>query len=70
MTPEQAAAYVSAQTALFNCEVAGMVAENTDRVATNLPIRYLVMDFKALAARYEGVLGHNAVIGLFNEVSG
>jgi len=70
MTPEQAAAFVVAQTALFNCELAAMVAENMQRAAVGSSMAYGADAFEALAARYEGVLGYNAVLSLFREVGG
>ncbi len=69
MTPEQAAAYINAQTALFRCELEGMVAENAHRVAVDMSISYGQEAFMDLYARAEHTIGANAVTKLFNEAN-
>ena len=67
MTREQAAAFVIAQAALFNCEVAAMVAENAQRAVVGSSMAYTADAFMDLSARYEATIGHNAVLSLFRE---
>lgn len=66
MTPEQQAAFVNAQTALLNCEVAGMVAENQVRQSLGQSMAYDETAFVAKYKEYVNVLGHNAVVSFFN----
>mgnify|MGYP000045785464 CR=1 FL=1 len=70
MTPEQAAAYVAAQTALLNCRVAGMQAENTHRVANGWGITYGEAAFEGIYKDFSATIGHNTVISLFRGAVG
>lgn len=65
MTPEQQAAYVMAQAAALNAEVAGMQAENWMREMQGHTIAYGEDAFQDAINRY-GV-HHNAVIGFFHQ---
>lgn len=67
MTPEQAAVYVAAQTAFFNCRVAGMQAENQHRLANGWGVVYGEDAFDKVASEFGVTIGHNAVITLFGE---
>ncbi len=58
MTPEQAAAYINAQTALFLCELEGLKARNATRAA-----------FDELGERWSTTLGHNALMIFFRQVN-
>jgi len=64
MTSEQQAAYIMAQAAALNAEVAGMQAENAFREMQGHTIAYGEDAFQAAINRY-GV-HHNAVVGFFN----
>ena len=63
MTAEQKAAYIIAQAACANSEVAGMQAENQDRLANGLSIAYDEAAFAAVIERYG--IHHNAVVTFF-----
>lgn len=65
MTPEQKAAFITAQAALFNAEIASMTAENMQRAALGHSMAYGAEQFEEVIRKYEGVLGHNAVITFF-----
>lgn len=67
MNDDQKAAFINAQSALLNCEVAGMIAENQSRQRQGYSLAYAEDAFDAVYKNYEGVLGANAVINLFNE---
>jgi len=62
MTPEQTAAYVTAQAACANAEVAGMTAENMQRAALGQSMAYDEAAFVAVIENYS--IHHNAVIEL------
>lgn len=67
MTAEQRAAFVAAQAAMLNAEITAMVAENMERQALGRSMAYTEKQFDAVIRRYEGVLGHNAVVTFFLE---
>ncbi len=67
MTPEQRAAFVNAQTALLNCEVAGMVAQNQWMAHVGGTPAYDEPAFLAKFREYENVIGYNAVVDLFRD---
>ena len=60
MTPEQRAAYVMAQAACANAEVAGMTAENMQREHRGESMAYVFDDFFAITEKYP--IHHNAVV--------
>lgn len=66
MCPEQAVAYVNAQTALLHLNIARMMAENQHRMVTTGGIAYGDMEFTAVQAQFEAVIGHTALMKLFN----
>jgi len=66
MTKEQRVAFTNAQTAIFNCRVAGMVAENQARMRHDQSPAYTEASFAELEKEFEGVLGHNALLTFFN----
>ncbi len=55
-------AFVMAQTALLNCEVAGMQAENTHRLACGNSVAYGADEFAAVRQQYEALIGSNAIL--------
>lgn len=57
MTPEQKAAYVVAQAALLNAEIAQLQSEP----------RYGEETYYEVVQRYQATIGHNAVMELFAE---
>ena len=65
MTPEQKVAFVIAQIALFQCRVAGMVAENAQRTHHGHSMAYTEADFTCLEREQEALIGHNALITWF-----
>ena len=67
MTAEQSAAFVNAKAALLYTEVVGMQAANQQQLNAGNPPVYEQGDFCATMNRYEGDLGHNALITLFRD---
>lgn len=67
MTPEQKAAFIIAQAALLNAEIAGMMAENQAAIATGERPPFTLGDFRQVIAEQGGALGWNAVITFFGE---
>lgn len=67
MTPEQAAAFVTAQAACANAEVAAMTAANAERIRRGESAAYTDGNFMDVIDRY--TIGHNAVLQLFQDVS-
>jgi len=65
MTHAEAAAFITAQTALLNCRVAGMMAENAHRMNCGNSIAYGEDAFIAVEREFAGVIGHNAALELF-----
>lgn len=66
MTAEERAAAINAQTAMFRCEMEGMLAENQHRLHVGQTVAYGEDAFLALQARWDSVLGQNALIRFFN----
>ena len=60
MTPEQRAAYIMAQAACANAEVAGMTAENMQRAALGQSMAYDESAFVAVIENYS--IHHNSVV--------
>ena len=67
MTPEQRAAFINAQTCMMQAELAMMAAENTERDRNGYSLAYSGAEFSAFLARWEPVLGYNAVISFFQQ---
>ena len=67
MTPEQAAAYVQAQTACAMADIASMHAENRVREQQDHTHAYGAEDFLAIPDHYQ--ISHNAVCELFREAN-
>ncbi len=65
MTPEQAVAYVMAQVALLNAEVAGMVAENQHRMNCSQSVAFGDDQFTKVVRSYAERIGHKALDTLF-----
>lgn len=65
MNEEQKAAFIIAQAALLNAEVAMYQAANKHRELCGNSIAYGEEEFTTLITRYEAVLGHNEVISFF-----
>lgn len=57
-------AFVLAQTALLNCEVAGMQAENQHRLNCGLGIAYGADEFLSVQKKYEAVIGCNEILAM------
>lgn len=55
-------AFVMAQIALLNCEVAGMQAENTHRLSCGHSVAYGADEFAAVRQQYEAMIGSNAIL--------
>ena len=55
-------AFVMAQIALLNCEVAGMQAENTHRLTCGNSVAYGADEFAAVRQQYEALIGSNAIL--------
>lgn len=60
-------AYVMAQVALLNAEVAGMQAENRHRMNCGDSIAYGDEAFAEVVAKYEGRIGRDAFVGMQDE---
>ncbi len=67
MTPIQKAAFVIAQVAMMNGEIAMMQVANQERLNKGEAIAYPESIFWDVYRKYEGTLGHNAVIEFFTE---
>jgi hypothetical protein len=65
MTNEQKAVYIGAQTALMLVELEEMKAANCLRDRQGYAQAYDDIAFAQLFERYEKILGHNAVLELF-----
>jgi len=57
-------AFVLAQVALLNCEVAGMQAENLHRINCRLGIAYGADEFAAVRQKYEALIGSNEILNM------
>ena len=62
MDKEARVAFVIAQAAMLNAEIAMAQAANKERELKGLNIAYGEAEMHAIIRRYEGVLGYNAVI--------
>lgn len=65
MTPEQRAAFINAQTALFLAEIEAMKAENQFRNQQGFSMAYTEESFRKVIKYYEPIIGYNAVIEFF-----
>lgn len=68
MTPEQAAAYVTAMAACANADMIGMKMTNKADKEAGRPATYSANDFMALSEKYG--IHHNAVMSLFGQAIG
>lgn len=68
MTPEQAAAFINAQSVAAMAEVQAMIAANTERLAQDCSLVYDEAAFLAVIDKYG--LHHNAVLTTFAEANG
>lgn len=57
-------AFVLAQVALLNCEVAGMQAENTHRLSCGVSVAYGAVAFAAVRQQYEALIGSNEILNM------
>lgn len=64
MTPEQQSAFIIAQAAMLNAEIATMQAENLHRASRGEATAYTEEVFQATTDKYS-CLTHNAVLSLF-----
>ena len=55
-------AFVLAQTALLNCRVAGMQAENQHRLACGQNVVYTDEEFAAMGREFEAMIGYNEIM--------
>ena len=55
-------AFVLAQTALLNCRVAGMQAENQHRAACGNSVAYGADEFFAVEREFDALIGCNAIL--------
>ena len=67
MTHEERAAFINAQAALLNCEVAGMVAENMQREQLGHSMAYTEENFMILHGQYTASIGQDACWQLFRD---
>lgn len=67
MTPEQAAAFVNAQSACALMERAAMTWQNNADNAARKPMTFSAADFMALQEKY--CIGHNAVLQCFQDAN-
>jgi hypothetical protein len=65
MTPEQKAAFINAQVAMFNGTIAAMIWHNEERLSHGHSIAYGPDAFEEAITKAETVLGANAVIAFF-----
>lgn len=65
MTAEERAAFIMAQAACLNAEVAGMVAENTFREMRGETIAFVQNDF--LAIINSSICHHNAAVSFLRD---
>lgn len=68
MTPEQAAAFINAQTVCAHSELAAMQEANHARAQMGEAHAYDEAAFRAVQDQF--CIGHNAVLGLFREING
>ena len=61
---EGSIAFVMAQVALLNCEVAGMQAENQHRMNCGLSLAYGADEFTGVRQRYETLIGSNEILNM------
>lgn len=57
-------AFVMAQVALLNCEVAGMQAENQNCIRFGWSISYGAHAFQEVRKKYEAMIGCNAILAM------
>jgi hypothetical protein len=57
-------AFVLAQVALLNCEVAGMQAENTHRLSCGNSVAYGADEFTDVRQQYEALIGSNEILNM------
>lgn len=69
MTKLQTAAFIAAQTALLNCRITGMQAENQAMSSLGQGIKYRGESFTAVADEFEPIIGLEATTKLFAEAS-
>jgi hypothetical protein len=65
MNENQSAAFIMSQTALLNCRVAGMVAENQHRTNCGLSIAYGADEFDSVEKEFEATISENAILKLY-----
>jgi hypothetical protein len=69
MNPEQAAAFINAQTTLANIQLQGMLAENNHRANCGNSPAYGASQFIELEKVWEPILGYNAITQLFTQAN-
>ena len=62
MEPVERAAFLIAQAAMLNAEVARMQAENQHRMNCGNSIAYADAEFQAVIGSYESTLGYNGAL--------
>ena len=68
-TSDSINAFAIAQAALLNCRVAGMHAENENRIANGLSIAYDQHDFAEVEREFEALIGSNELLALHAKVN-
>jgi len=64
VTEDQKSVYINVQVALFNCRVAGMVAENMQRHHAGMSMAYHEDSFTALEREFEARMSKVGVEGV------
>jgi hypothetical protein len=67
MTPEQKAAFISAQTQMMIAEREVMTVENAEREQQGLSPAYGSTQWEEFRLRWGNILGYNAIILFFSE---
>ena len=62
MEPVERAAFLIAQAAMLNAEIARMQAENQHRMNCGNNIAYGDAEFRSVIAQYESTLGYNGAL--------
>lgn len=65
MNRNQAAAFINAQTAIMQCRLQGMLAENQTAIVIGDTPPYGEKQFAELEAEFSPVIGYNAIYQLY-----
>lgn len=67
MDEQAKAAFILSQVAMMNARIAGMQAENNQRIHLQQAMAYIEADFAAVEREYATTLGYNAVLLYFRD---